>query len=140
MKALDAVIQYATPVILVIAQSIPIPDVNNSIVMEAVRSLGVLIVLAWYLWYTTSVSNPKILDAAAKEREASATAHRAERESITAAHKLESDQKRTDFLQAMACQRQEFQSSLTHATDAFKVAVDRIACKFENRDPPCTKT
>lgn len=133
MKSLDTVLHYIAPSFLVVlAQSIPLPEGSGSYA-EIVRSLGVLVVLAWYMWYTTSVSTPRILESAAKEREISAQAHREEREIMTTADRAEHDQKRKDFLDAMAAQRHEFQLSLTAQTEAFKGSIEKIACKFERQ-------
>lgn len=138
MRDLDTAIQIGMPPILLIAQSIPLPAGDSSVYLEAVRTLGVLAVLAWYLWYTTSVSNPKILEAAAKEREANSASHRAEREAMTRAYREEVDQKRADFLAAMVAQRKEFQESLHAATETFRDAIDKVTCRFDGSDHPCS--
>lgn len=139
MRALDTTLHIGIPTALVfIAQTIPLPDGSNGIVMEAVRSLGVLVVLAWYLWYTTSISNPRILEAAAKEREANAESHRLERVAMTAAYREEVDQKRADFLAAMVAQRKEFQETLAAATDSFRAAIDKVTCRFDGEQHSCS--
>ncbi|WP_206689949.1 hypothetical protein, partial [Streptococcus pseudopneumoniae] len=76
---------------------------------------------------------PRILESAAKEREISADAHRVEREAMSAANRLDHDQKRKDFLDAMAAQRHEFQVSLSAQTEAFKGSIEKIACRFERQ-------
>lgn len=129
MRTLDTTLHYVVPSFLVVlAQAIPLPEGAGGSWAEIVRSLGVLVVLAWYMWYTTSVSNPKILEAAAKERETSAKTHKEER-----------DQSRADMIAALTEQRKEYNGALLAATDAFKASLDKITCKFEHRDPPCLK-
>lgn len=137
LNTLDTVIQLGIPPILILAQALPLPDATHDLYLEAIRSLGVLIVLAWYLWYNTSVSQPRLLDSAAKEREMSNEAHRAERASMAQAVRSESDQKRVDFLAAIADQRHEFQETLQAATNTFTTTIEKISCKYE--DPPCSK-
>lgn len=121
------------PAVWFIAQSIPMPapDSNGVSVAEIIKNLGVLFVLAWYLWYNTSVALPRILEAASKEREANAIQHRAEREAMTAAYSQEVDRKRTDFLKAMSEQRVEFRQALDDLTDAIR----STGCKFEHKAP-----
>ncbi len=129
MRTLETTLHYVVPSFLVVlAQAIPLPEGANGSWAEIVRSLGVLVVLAWYMWYTTSVSNPKILEAAAKERENSAITHKQER-----------DQSRADMIAALTDQRKEFNVALSAATDAFRESLDKITCKFEHHELPCSK-
>tara|TARA_R110000868_G_scaffold113327_1_gene304251 strand:- start:447 stop:815 length:369 start_codon:yes stop_codon:yes gene_type:complete len=122
MKLLDAAIQWLVPPGLLIAQTTTLPDaLAGNIYMELVRSLGVLVVLAWYLYYQTSVAMPRIMEIASQEREA-----------IARLHMQELDQKRKDYSEQMDAQRAMLVSALVTSNETFRSTVEKIACKFRD--------